>query len=62
MGTLEPPQLGSSNEYLQSVFLSRIMENNVYPCKPQFYYIKVGFKGGGGGGSKFFVMHIFIKK
>ena len=20
-------------------------ENNVYPCKPQFYYIKVGFKG-----------------
>ena len=21
------------------------LENNVYPCKPQFYYIKVGFKG-----------------
>ena len=21
------------------------MKNNVYPCKPQFYYIKVGFKG-----------------
>ena len=20
------------------------MKNNVYPCKPQFYYIKVGFK------------------
>ena len=20
-------------------------ENNVYPCKPQFYYIKVGCKG-----------------
>ena len=20
-------------------------KNNVYPCKPQFYYIKVGFKG-----------------
>ena len=19
-------------------------ENNVYPCKPQFYYIKMGFK------------------
>ena len=19
--------------------------NNVYPCKPQFYYIKMGFKG-----------------
>ena len=21
------------------------MKNNVYPCKPQFYYIIVGFKG-----------------
>ena len=21
------------------------MKNNVYPCKPQFYCIKVGFKG-----------------
>ena len=21
------------------------MKNNVYPCKPQFYYLKVGFKG-----------------
>ena len=21
------------------------MKNNVYPCKPQFYYIKLGFKG-----------------
>ena len=21
-------------------------KNNVYPCKPQFYYIKVGIKGG----------------
>ena len=21
------------------------MKTNVYPCKPQFYYIKVGFKG-----------------
>ena len=20
-------------------------KNNVYPCKPQFYYIKVGFNG-----------------
>ena len=25
--------------------LSRNKTNNVYPCKPQFYYIKVGFKG-----------------
>ena len=22
------------------------MKNSVYPCKPQFYYIKMGFKGG----------------
>ena len=21
------------------------MKNNVYPCKPQFYYIKEGLKG-----------------
>ena len=40
--SLEPPRRGGSNEYQQSMFLSR---NNVYPCKPQFYYIKVGFKG-----------------
>ena len=25
--------------------LSRNKKNNVYPCKPQFYYTKVGFKG-----------------
>ena len=25
--------------------LSRNKKNNVYPCKPQFYYRKVGFKG-----------------
>ena len=36
---------GGSNEYPQSIYLSRNMKNNVYPCKPQFYYIKVGFKG-----------------
>ena len=34
-----------SNEYPQSMFLSRNKKNNVYPCKPQFYYIKVAFKG-----------------
>ena len=38
-------KIGSSNEYPQSMFLSRNKKNNVYPCKPQFYYIKVGFKG-----------------
>ena len=43
--SLEPPQRGGSNEYPQSMFLSRNKKNNVYPCKPQFYYIKVGIKG-----------------
>ena len=42
---LEPPRRGGSNEYPQSMFLSRNKKNNVYPCKPQFYYIKVGFEG-----------------
>ena len=42
--SLEPPCRGGSNEYPQSMFLSRNKKNNVYPCKPQFYYIKVGFK------------------
>ena len=36
---------GSSDKYSQSMFLSKIKKNNVYPCKPQFYYTKVGFKG-----------------
>ena len=40
----ELPQCSNSNEYPQSMFLSRNKKNNVYPCKPQFYYIKVGFK------------------
>ena len=43
--SLESPQRGSSNKYPQSLFLSRNKKNNVYPCKPQFYNIKVGFKG-----------------
>ena len=42
--SLEPPRRGGSNEYPQSLFLSRNKKNNVCPCKPQFYYIKVGFK------------------
>ena len=45
--SLESPRRGGSNEYPQSMFLSRNKKNNVYPCKPQFYYIKVGFKGVG---------------
>ena len=43
--SLEPPRRGGSNEYPQSMFLSRNKKNNVYPCKPQFYCIKVEFKG-----------------
>ena len=43
--SLEPPRRGGSNEYPLSMFLSRNKKNNVYPCKPKFYYIKVGFKG-----------------
>ena len=43
--SLEPPRRGGSKEYPQSMFLSRNKKNNVYPFKPQFYYIKVRFKG-----------------
>ena len=43
--TTEQMQRGGSNEYPQSMFLSRNKKNNVYPCKTQFYYLKVGFKG-----------------
>ena len=41
----ENSRQGGSNEYPQSMFLSRNKKNNVHPFKPQFYYIKVGFKG-----------------
>ena len=43
--SLESPRRGGSNENPQSMFLSKKKKNNVYPCKPQFYYIQVGFKG-----------------
>ena len=43
--SLEPPRRGGSSEYPQSMFLSRNKKINVYPCKPQFYFIKVGLKG-----------------
>ena len=43
--SLEPPHRGGSNEYPQSMFLSRNKKYNVHPSKPQFYYIKLGFKG-----------------
>ena len=41
--SLEPPRRGGSNEY--PMFFSRNKKIYVYPCKPQFYCIKVGFKG-----------------
>ena len=34
-----------STEYPQSMFLSRNKKNNVFLCKSQFYYIKVGLTG-----------------
>ena len=43
--SLELPRRGGSNKYPQSMYSGKIKNNNVYPCKPQFYYIKVGFKG-----------------
>ena len=43
--SLELHRRGGSNEYPQSMLLIRNKKNNEYPCKPQFYYIKVGFKG-----------------
>ena len=52
--SLEPPRRGGSNEYPQFMFLSRNKKNNVYPCKPKFYYIKVVFKG-----VKFY-RHVFV--
>ena len=40
--TIEPPRRGGSNEYPQCMFW---IKNKVYPCTPQFFNIKVGFKG-----------------
>ena len=42
---LELLRWGSSNKYPQYMCLNRNKKNNIYPCKPQFYFIKVGFKG-----------------
>ena len=58
--SLEPPRRGGSNESPQSMFLSRNKKNNVYPCKPQFYYIKVGSKGDQNYIGMFFVMDSLI--
>ena len=42
----ELPHWGSSNEYPQSMFLSRNKENNVYPCNLQFYRINPPIRRG----------------
>ena len=52
--SFEPPRRGGSNEYPQSMVLSRNKKNNVYPCKPQFYYKKWGLRG-----SKLY-RHVFV--
>ena len=46
-GNSSEPTRRGSNEYMyqQSMFLSRNKKNNVYPCKPKFYYIEVVLKG-----------------
>ena len=44
----------SSNEYPQSIF-SKIRTIKFTPCKPQFYFIKVGVKCGGGGGCQNYI-------
>ena len=44
MYSLEPSRRGVSNEYHIYIFKQN-KKNNVYPCKPQFYYIKMGFNG-----------------
>ena len=40
--TLEPPCQGCSNEYPQCTFW---IKNKVYPCKPEFFYIKWDKRG-----------------
>ena len=41
---LKLPQWGSSNEYLQSMFFSKIRKI-MFTLQPQFCYLKVEFKG-----------------
>ena len=55
--SLEPPRRGGSYDFPTIYVLSRNKKNNVYPCKAQFYYIKVGFKWGGGSN---LYRHVFL--
>ena len=41
--SLEPPWRGGSNEYQQSMFLSKTKHNTVYPCNPRFLQYISGF-------------------
>ena len=44
--SLEPPRRGGSNEYPQSMFLSRNKKIIIIlPCKPVLLYKSIGFKG-----------------
>ena len=43
--SLEPPHRGGSNEYPQSMFLSRNKKNIVYPVNPSFTLWKWGLRG-----------------
>ena len=40
--SLEPPRWRRSNEYPQSMFLSRNIKNNVYPWKASVLLYKIG--------------------
>ena len=42
---LEAPRRGGFNGYPQFMFFCRNKKINIYPCKPKFYYLKMGFKG-----------------
>ena len=42
--------------------LSRNKKKNVYPYKPQFYYIKVGLKGERGGGGTKLYRYVFVMR
>ena len=45
MGTLEPPRRGGSNEYPQSMFLSRNKKQMYTPVNPSFTTYKWGLRG-----------------
>ena len=52
--SLEPPRWGGSNEYPQSIFLSKKERKRWYPCKHSLSFIKVALRG-----SKLY-MYVFL--